>query len=163
MAEKIINKRVCAEIDGEFVVFLLGTKFVKPWKFWKWGLVAKSMKRMLEELAEHPEFGMLHSESYGQPFGKNVTVQYWRTFEHLEAYARNTDNEHAPAWKAFFKIVGLDGDVGIWHETYAIAPGRYESIYGSMPPMGLGKAGRIVDAVGARQDARQRMKATAAA
>jgi hypothetical protein len=30
-----------------------------------------------------------------------------------------------------------------------------------MPPYGLGAAGRLVDAVGARQEARQRVKASA--
>lgn len=32
---KIIDKRMCAEIDGEFVVFLIGARINKPWKVWK--------------------------------------------------------------------------------------------------------------------------------
>jgi hypothetical protein len=32
-----------------------------------------------------------------------------------------------------------------------------------MPPFGLGAAGRLVDAIGARQEARQRMKQAEAA
>jgi hypothetical protein len=30
-----------------------------------------------------------------------VIVQYWRSFEHLEAYARDADQQHWPAWVDF--------------------------------------------------------------
>ena len=46
--------------------------------------------------------------------------------------------------------------VGIWHETYCIGPGQYETTYGSMPPFGLGKVGRLVPATGPRATARAR-------
>jgi hypothetical protein len=62
----------------------------------------------------------------------------------------------------FNKQLGSNGDIGIWHETYLIQPGGYETVYNNMPPFGLGAAGRLVDAVGARQEARQRIKASAA-
>src|SRR5579863_627845 len=29
---KIINRRVCAELDGPFVVFIIGARLNKPWK-----------------------------------------------------------------------------------------------------------------------------------
>jgi hypothetical protein len=61
------------------------------------------------------------------------------------------------------KRLGSNGDIGIWHETYLIEPGRYESVYNNMPPFGLGPAGRLVDAVGAWQSAHRRVKATAKA
>ncbi len=50
------------------------------------------------------------------------------------------------------------GDVGIWHETYLVRAGNYEAIYSGMPPIGLGKAGSLVDAVNARESARQRLR-----
>ena len=160
MAE-IIEKRVCAEIEGEFVVFLIGARINKLWKVWKWWPVATAMPRMLIELQKHPELGLLHARSVFS-FPDAMVVQYWRSFEHLEAYAKNRDLAHLPAWQAFNKAVGSNGDVGIWHETYIVEPGKYETIYNNMPPFGLGAAGRLVDAVGARQAARQRMKAKAA-
>jgi hypothetical protein len=40
---------------------------------------------------------------------------------------------HLPAWQSYHKTIGMDGDVGIWHETYVVQPGRYEAIYGGMP------------------------------
>jgi len=159
---RTIDKRVCAEIDGGFVVFLIGARINKPWKIWKWWPVATAMPRMLIELQKRPELGLLHArQSFG--FNSAMVIQYWRSFEHLEAYAKQRDLAHLPAWQAFNKAVGSNGDVGIWHETYVIAPGRYETIYNNMPPFGLGLAGRLVDAVGARQAARQRVKGKVAA
>jgi len=158
----IIDKRMCAEIEGEFVVFLIGSRINKPWKVGEWGPVALAMPRMLAELAKRPELGLLHARNMFS-FPDAMVIQYWRSFEHLEAYAKNRDLAHLPAWQAFNKAVGSNGDVGIWHETYVIAPGRFETIYNNMPPFGLGAAGRLVDAVGARQAARERMKAKVAA
>ena len=69
------------------------------------------------------------------------------------------DNEHLPAWQAFNKAIGSNGDVGIWHETYVIKAGAYENIYNNMPAHGLGAAGTLKDAGDARQAARGRMAA----
>lgn len=154
----IIAKRMCAEIEGDFVVFLIGMRVNKPWKVWSWWPVAQAMPRMLIELAKQPELGLLHARSHFG-FPGVMVVQYWRSFEHLEAYAKSRDSAHLPAWQAFNKAVGSNGDVGIWHETYAIEGGRYENVYNNMPPFGLGAAGVLKDAVGGRQAARARMGA----
>jgi len=154
----IIDRRVCAAIKGDFVVFLIGMRINKPWKFWTWGPVAAAMPRMLIELAKQPELGLLHARSHFG-FPNVMVVQYWRSFEALEAYARSREAAHLPAWQAFNKAIGSNGDVGIWHETYLVAPGQFETVYNNMPRFGLGAAGDIVDAVGARQEARQRVKA----
>ena len=159
---RIIDRRVCAQREGGFVIFLIGMRVNKPWKFWKWLPVATAMPKMLIELAKRPELGLLHAEN--QFSFPNVTVtQYWESFEKLEAYAKSRDLAHLPAWQAFNKAVGSNGDVGIWHETYVIGPGQYENIYNNMPPYGLGACSPIVDAVGARQAARQRVKESVAA
>ena len=88
-----------------------------------------------------------------------MLTQYWRSLDQLLAYAKNKDAEHLPAWRAFNQAVGTDGSVGIWHETYAISPGGYESIYANMPPFALGKAGALVPASGARNSAAERLQA----
>jgi hypothetical protein len=156
----IIQKRVCAEIEGPFVVFMIGARINRPWKV---GVTAKflaTMPRMLKELAADPALGLLHVR---QQFGglSAVLTQYWRSFEHLEAYARSQEHAHLPAWQWFTKQLGSNGDIGIWHETYLIQPGCYETVYNNMPPFGLGAAGTLTDAVGARQSAHQRIKAAA--
>jgi hypothetical protein len=153
---EIIAKRVCAEIEGDFVVFLIGMRINRPWKFWKWAPVAAAMPRMLIELAKQPELGLLHARSmFGFP--DIVVTQYWRSFDHLEAYAKSREAAHLPAWQAFNKSIGSNGDVGIWHETYLIENGRYENVYNNMPAFGLGLAGTLKDASGARKEARGRM------
>ncbi|HKT53019.1 MAG TPA: DUF4188 domain-containing protein [Caulobacteraceae bacterium] len=156
----IIQKRVCAEIEGPFVLFMIGARINRPWKLNVVAPFLASMPRMLKELAAKPELGLLHARQHFGPTSATL-IQYWRSFEHLEAYARSADHAHLPVWRWFNSQLGSNGDIGIWHETYLIQPGAYESIYNNMPPFGLGAAGTLVDAVGARQEARQRIKAAA--
>ncbi len=73
-----------------------------------------------------------------------VLLQYWDSFEQLSAYARNPDQEHLPAWRAFNRRVGTDGSVGIFHETYLVPAGGFEAIYNNMPRFGLAAAGEHV-------------------
>jgi len=158
----VIQKRVCAEIEGPFVIFMIGAKINRPWKLNVVLPFMATMPRMLKELSARPELGLLHvRQAFG---GTSVSlIQYWRSFEHLEAYARGPEFQHLPAWQWFNRQLGSNGDIGIWHETYLIEPGRYESVYNNMPPFGLGAAGKLVDAVGARMSAHERIKAAAAA
>lgn len=157
---KTIDQRMAAEMDGAFVVFLIGMRVNKPWKLHKWLPVFLGMPRMLKELeVSGEESGFLGHTGLGP-----TVVQYWRSFEHLEAYARNREKSHWPAWQAFNRSVGRSrGDVGIWHEAYEITPGRYETAYSGMPPRGLGAIGRLIPATGRRETAAQRRAATGAA
>jgi Domain of unknown function (DUF4188) len=149
----VIDRRMTAEIEGPFVVFLIGMRINKFWKAWKWLPVFLAMPRMLRELEEHPESGFLGARQYMGSPGRPLLVQYWRSFEQLEAYARSHDNEHWPAWVAFNKRVGSNGDVGIWHETYLVPAGAYECVYNNMPPIGLGEATKLIPAAGRRSTA----------
>lgn len=151
---KVIARRMTAQIDGDFVVFLIGLRVNRPWKIHKWLPVFLAMPRMLKELAANPESGFL-----GHIMSPRVIVQYWRSFEHLEAYARSKDQEHWPAWVAFNQRVGTSrDDVGIWHETYQVQAGQYEAVYSGMPPIGLGQAGELVAATGRQESARGRLE-----
>jgi hypothetical protein len=151
----VIPKRTTARIEGDFVVFLIGARINKPWKIHKWWPVFIAMPRMLRELRGRPESGFL-----GAIQSAGVIVQYWRSFEHLEAYARDQDQSHWPAWVDFNKRLGATrGEVGIWHETYKVRAGEYECIYSGMPLMGLAKAAASADAVGALESARDRIGA----
>lgn len=153
----IHRERLCASLEGDFVVFLIGMRINKPWLLHKWWPVASAMPRMLRELQQKPELGLMHSEMW---FSRTtLMVQYWRSMDQLMAYAKNRDQQHLPAWAAFNKAVGTDGTVGIWHETYAVSPGRYENVYVNMPPFGLGQAGQLAPASGVRKSAAGRMSA----
>lgn len=152
--------RLTAEIDGEFVVFLIGMRINRPWKIHKWLPVFLAMPKMLRELASDPDSGFLGATVPPIP---TVMVQYWRSFEDLERYARAKDHEHWPAWVAFNRRVGAaGGDVGIWHETYRVAPGMWETIYAGMPPIGLGKATTLVPVRAGRERSRERLQHGAA-
>ena len=151
---KVIAQRMTARIDGDFVVFLIGLRVNKPWKIHKWLPVFLAMPRMLKELAANPESGFL-----GHVMSPRVIVQYWRSFDHLEAYARSKDQEHWPAWVAFNRRVGASReDVGIWHETYQVRAGEYEAVYSGMPPFGLGQVGELIAATGRQESARGRLE-----
>jgi hypothetical protein len=149
----VIDKRVTAEIDGDFVVFLIGMRINRPFKPSKWLPVFLAMPKMVRELEQHPESGFLGAKLYlGSP-RQPMLVQYWRSFEHLEAFARDRGKVHWPAWVAFNKHVGSNGDVGIWHETYLVPAGSYECVYNNMPPTGLGAATNLVPAAGRKATA----------
>ena len=128
--------RHTADIDGDFVVFLIGMRINHPLRVRGWWPVFMAMRPMVKELEERPELGMLGA-NFGLMFGGPALVQYWRSFEDLERYAKDADRLHLPAWKRFRAQIGDDGEVGIWHETYRVRAGEYETIYGNMPRMGL--------------------------
>jgi len=62
-----------------------------------------------------------------------------------------------PVWAEFNRRIGGDGSVGIWHETYTVAPGQYEAIYANMPRFGLARAAQHLSATGKLGDARSRI------
>lgn len=151
MAE-IKQGRWTAEIEGDFVVFIIGARVNS-----KWHLVRtindlggrRGMNHMLKYLTDHPEKGLLGYQTLGF-----ANVQYWRSFEHLEAFAKDTDDPHLEVWRKYWKRVAKSGRSGIWHETFLVRNGEYEAIYGNVPPRGLGKASQLVpvaESVGARQ------------
>jgi hypothetical protein len=152
---KTNDRRMTSAHDGEVVVFLIGMRVNRWWKVWQWLRTALAMPRMLAELKQHPELGMLGADGW---FGRTtLMVSYWRSTEHLLAYAKMRNAEHLPAWRAFNEHIGTNGDVGIWHETYRVPPGHFETVYVNMPAFGLAKATRIEEALGHRARAAGRL------
>jgi hypothetical protein len=153
----ILKERLTATLEGDFVVFLIGMRINKPLLIHKWWPVAQAMPRMLKELGRQPELGLIHAEMW---FSRTIVlVQYWRSMEHLLTYAKSKDAQHLPAWRSFNQAVGIDGSVGIWHETYKVSAGNYESVYVNMPRFGLGRAGVLQPASGGRESASGRLGA----
>ncbi len=142
--KELFTGRWTAQSDSDFVVFLIGMRINKPLAFGKWRPVAKAMPAMQQELARHPKLGCIHIENW---FGRTtISLQYWRDFASLRAYAQNPNQAHLPAWKAFNQAVRDNGSVGIWHETYRVSRGNAEAIYGNMPRFGLAAAFQHVKA-----------------
>ena len=156
----IHKRRMTSTAEGEVVVFLIGMRVNRWWKPWQWLRTALGMPRMLRELTAHPELGFLGGESY---VGRTtLMVSYWSSLEQLLAYAKKSDAQHLPAWRAFNKHIGTNGDVGIWHETYRARAGEYESVYLNMPAFGLGKAAGLREAAGHRVSAAGRLSSRSA-
>ena len=148
--------RWTARLDEPHVVFIIGMRINKPWKVHRWFPIVMAMTRMLTELNQRPELGYLSGTGW---FGRTIVmVQYWRSFEALEAYAKARDQQHLPAWAAFNRAIGDNGDVGIYHETYRVSPGQYENLYVNMPPTLMGEAANLVEAKGGYTSARGRME-----
>lgn len=155
MAKEIYPGRFTTENDEKIVVFLIGMRINNRLAVRKWLPVFNAMPGMIKELYTHKdELGFLSMESY---FGLRTTVmiQYWRSTEDLLSYAKN--DKHLTAWKNFNKKVGNNEAVGIYHETYELEAGNYESIYGNMPLHGLGKALEHVPVTKERVSARKRL------
>ena len=148
--------RYTARIEGSFVVFLIGMRINRIFALRKWMPVARAMQPMLKELYAHKDSGFLSAEFMLYWRGVAV-VQYWRSFDHLHAYAHARDARHLPAWTVFNRAIGCDGSVGIWHETYTVEAGSYESIYANMPRFGLAQAAEHQLVIGRTNSAKARM------
>jgi hypothetical protein len=152
--------RYRADIEGDFVVFLIGFRPNKIWKVRQWWPVFTAMPKMIKELEQQPESGFLGAHQ-GLMYGGPALVQFWRSFEDLDRFARDPGSLHLPAWRRFNQRVRDSGDVGIWHETYKVRAGEYEAIYGNMPRVGLaltaehaalGSTSTAAKRIGARQE-----------
>jgi Monooxygenase af470-like len=110
----VFKGRYSGTLEGDFVVFMIGMRVNKPWKVHRWFPVFLQMPRMLRELQRQPDSGLLGATQGFLSTGP-VVVQYWRSFEQLERYARDPNAEHLPAWRRF--------------------------IYGNMPRIGLARVG----------------------
>lgn len=156
---KVVPGRFTAQTDEPFVVFMIGMRINKLFAFRKWLPTAMAMRPMLSTLFQYPEKGFLGAQFFFNLRGP-VIIQYWRSFDDLERFARDKSEPHLSAWKRFNKSIGSDGSVGIWHETYLVDAGKYEAVYGNMPIVGLAAATQHVPAIGHRETARRRLGGT---
>lgn len=148
---------LAGESDDDLVVFLIGARLNRVRALPRMIRIGRQMTAMQAELRAQPELGCLAIENYG---GRtSLSLQYWRSFEHLEAYARSAGQAHLPAWKEFNRLARGNADIGIWHETHVVR--AHESMYVNMPRFGLAAAGSQVP-VGAQSTARDRVGSGAA-
>jgi hypothetical protein len=133
---KVFQGRYTADIDGEFVVFLIGMRINKPLDVRGWWPTFVAMRPMVKQLEAQPEAGLLRAQQTWMNGGPAL-VQHWRSFEHLDRFARDPDFPHRAAWHEWVRTAMASGAVGIWHETYKVGAGQYEAIYSNMPRTGL--------------------------
>ncbi|RLU83640.1 hypothetical protein CTZ27_28555 [Streptomyces griseocarneus] len=159
-----IPGRVTAAAEGDVVVFLIGMR-INRWRAVRhWLPALRAMPRMIKELSRDGNSGLLGYQLLaGSPRDRTV-VQYWESREKLLAYASDRNKEHRPAWTAFNRQArSSEGAVGIWHETYIVPAGSYESIYSGMPVQGLGKAHGVEPVARRGERAAERLEAARSA
>ena len=141
--------RQAANSDKTIVVFMIGMRPNKLWKIPTIIKIGRQMAAMQTELRTQ-NLGCLSIENWG---GRTtLSLQYWRSFEELEAYAHAST--HMKAWREYAN----DGSIGVWHETYEVS--SHEAVYVGMPSFGLAKAIGTVPAKGAMKSARKRIEAS---
>lgn len=131
--------RFTAANGEDIVVFLVGIRF-NGWR----GLLPAvqtffKMPAMVSALERYPELGCLGSHvAFG--WRTAYVMQYWRSYEDLERFAHAPAEAHFPAWRWYARLGTTARDTGVWHETFRVSAGAYESIYVNMPQFGLAKA-----------------------
>ncbi|EFE77889.1 DUF4188 domain-containing protein [Streptomyces filamentosus] len=141
MFAKPIPGRMTAAAEGDVVVLLIGMRINHFRGVHHWLPVLAAMPRMLRELGRNKERGLLgYTLLTGSPRTYYV-VQYWESKEKLYAYAAAPDMFHRKAWAIINRKEKKSRQhVGLWHETYVVPEGGYESIYADMPAYGLAAA-----------------------
>jgi len=141
--------------DEDIVVFLIGARINRWWLLPLSLPIISRMQAMLKELQADPDSGFLGV----QPLGFGGMVQYWRSIDHLLAYADDRKREHRPAAKKFYRKLLANDAAGIWHETFIVKAGAYEALYTNMPTFGMGQFRPLVPAKERRANARGRLAA----
>jgi hypothetical protein len=145
----VIVETTTADHDADVVVFLIGMR-INRWRSVRhWVPVVFAFLPMIRELLADPDSGCRSVRTYFS--GRTIlTVQYWDSAEQVIAYARDPKAKHRPAWRNFNRHAGKTGAVGIFHETYSVPSGHYESVYRAMPAFGLADATNSVAPVARR-------------
>jgi len=100
--------------------------------------------------------GLLDSFTFSiTPFHYGV-IQYWRTFEDLEAWSHRSP--HSDWWKEAVERLRTKEDFGIYHETFLVAPEKIESIYLNTLPTGLLAFGALAEPTGPDANSRGRLR-----
>jgi len=163
-AHPIYRGRWTAEIEGDFCVFHIGIILNGLIPSKELGEISKSFVAMHKELEAEPEkFGFFGSTTYSSQnryVDLALTVQYWRSQDHLNAYARDHMGKHFPSMIWSSKVVKVSDHIGFWHESFKVHAGEYEAIYVNCPQILMGKAGTLVKAEGKRNTARGRLGIT---
>jgi len=124
----------------DVVVFIIGMRINRLCEFWRWLPVFAAMPTMVNELCADPSLGLLARPSTYMSGRVFLLVQYWRSFDDLERFARAPQGSHLPAWRDFNRKIRDNGSVGIFHETYRVPADAIETVYGNMPVFGLAAA-----------------------
>ncbi|EZH66141.1 hypothetical protein DH09_09375 [Bacillaceae bacterium JMAK1] len=133
-----MQKRISTKNDQDLVVFIIGMRINKWWNIKNWWPVFMAMRPMLQELYADKSTGFLSQDT--TLGGRTIVLtQYWESVDQLLDYAHG--KTHKEAWIDFYNKSAKSEAVGIFHETYEVKAGAYESVYSRMSkPRGILKA-----------------------
>ena len=116
--------------------------------------ITKSVRRSILD-ALRSNSGLLHSESFRLGIGHQGFLLYWRGFQDLETWARS--EPHTTWWRALIDRSRRRSDVGVYHETFLVPRGQYETIYLNCSPVGMSAFCTLSEPVGVLTTARDRL------
>ena len=141
----IDEKRMAAEMDGGFVIYVNGMRLNKLRAFHKWLGAGLKAARMFERLEADPDSGFLGYQPAFKGLRTGAAIQYWRSLDDLKRFARDSGDFHVPAWQWYNEAVDPGGGVGFWAELYVIEEDDYETFFRNMPRyFGLGRVADVV-------------------
>jgi hypothetical protein len=138
----VIKGRMTAELDGDFVVFLIGMRINKPWKLPQMAAGRPGDEPDAPCAFGTRDLGLLGFTSWIGPHGPMLR-QYWRSFADLERFARDSSLPHHAAWRT---------TTGAWAPTVMLRlaldvpgpSGTSRPCTQTCPMFGLAAAGRHV-------------------
>jgi len=132
-----------ADVEGDIVVYINGMRLTKLRVLPQWILAGRKLAAMFERLEADPESGFLGYQPAFMGLRTGAEIQYWRSLDELEHFARDREDLHVPAWNWYNETVDSGGGVGFWAELYVVDADDYETFYRNMPPIGLGAVGGL--------------------
>ncbi|WP_422927572.1 phenylacetaldoxime dehydratase family protein [Singulisphaera sp. PoT] len=139
---------------SELALIRLGIQ-ARGWRaLWFAAKLGKAIDRAVAE-ALKADTGLLHSERFTLGRGHFGLLQYWRSFEELEAWSRQAP--HSDWWRDALARIRTRGDFGIYHESYLVPRERVESIYMECDSVGLSAFGKSGEPVGPATTSRGRL------
>jgi Monooxygenase af470-like len=149
--------RWMARRDEPFAIFVFGMRLnrLRGLPRFLWGL--RVLRRVLGDLNAHPEHGYLAGRVYRA--GRTlIAVQYWESFDALDAWARDHRLPHRKPWQQYLREALDEEAMGLWHETYLASPGSWEGVYLNMPPWGLAAGVKAVEMQATKGSASERLR-----
>ena len=153
---EIFSGRYTAHTDDPVVVFAIGMRINRLWAIHRWLRPTLNTVRMWWHMQRRRPAGYLNGYLFVYQRGVGM-MQYWQDFDTLEAFSRDDSQPHLAAWRQLAAQTRSDQTFGYWHETYQVASGTSEAIYGSMPRFGLAEATEHVPIVKPTEAARSRL------
>jgi hypothetical protein len=99
--------------------------------------------------------GLLNSQAFAIGLDHFGVLQYWRSFDDLEAWSRRPP--HSEWWRSAVDRMRLRQDLGVYHETFLVRPAEIESIYLNCRPTGLAAFGLLGESIGPMTTSRGRL------